>query len=115
MTAPTTNEALETTLLRSGFQHRIVAPNVEAGFEHFARLSGGTLSEADFHSAIADFQDRGLIRDPIRLLEGTLQCHWHFELTPAGIEAARRTIDSTRSKGRRSGYSMHFRESGNPG
>jgi hypothetical protein len=32
----------------------------------------------------------GLIREPVRLPEGALQCHWHLELTPQGVEAARR-------------------------
>jgi hypothetical protein len=87
------DSSLEDELLRIAFRHRIVEPNVEAGFERFAGMSRGTLTEVAFHTAIADFLARGLIRDPVRLTEGALQCHWHFELTPAGIEAARLVID----------------------
>jgi hypothetical protein len=89
--APALTET-EKALLRAGFRHRIVEPNVEAGFERFARLTDGVLDEPAFHAAIARCLARGLIRDPIRLPEGALQCHWHFELTPAGIKAARELV-----------------------
>jgi hypothetical protein len=87
------NSSVEDPLLRIGFRHRIVEPNVEAGLERFAELTRAALTEAEFHAAIAFCLARGLIRDPVRLPEGALQCHWHFELTPAGIEAARRVFD----------------------
>ena len=32
----------------------------------------------------------GLIREPIRLPEGALQCHWHLELTPKGVAGSTR-------------------------
>ncbi len=80
--------AAEATLLRIGFRNRVVAPNVEAGFEEFSRLSDGVLTGPDFHAAVARCLSLGLIRDPVRLSEGALQCHWHFELTPAGVEVA---------------------------
>jgi hypothetical protein len=35
----------------------------------------------------------GLIREPVRLPEGALQCHWHLELTPKGVAAARAALD----------------------
>jgi hypothetical protein len=85
--------SVEDTLLRIGFRHRIVEPNVEAAFEQFARLTKRALTRAEFHVAIAYCLARGLIRDPVRLPEGALQCHWHFELTPTGVEEARRLID----------------------
>ena len=31
----------------------------------------------------------GLIREPVRIPEGALHCHWRLELTPAGVVAAR--------------------------
>jgi hypothetical protein len=42
-----------------------------------------------FRDAVAACQRDGLIREPVRLPEGTLQCHWHLELTPKGVAAAR--------------------------
>ena len=86
-------ESVAAALLRAGFRHRVMEVNVEAGFERFAQLMDGALDEAGFHAAIKSLLARGLIRDPIRLPEGALQCHWHFELTPAGVTAARRVID----------------------
>jgi hypothetical protein len=93
MTEARSLTSAEITLLRTGLRHRIVEPNVEAGFERFLRLTGGALDEAAFHAAIARFLADGLIRDPIRLPEGALQCHWHFELTPSGVEIARQARD----------------------
>jgi hypothetical protein len=87
------NSSVEDAFLRIGFRHRIVEPNVESGFERFSELAGGALTEAEFHTAIAGCLARGLIHDPVRLPEGALQCHWHFELAPAGIEAARLVIN----------------------
>jgi hypothetical protein len=34
-----------------------------------------------------------LIQEPIRLPEGALQCHWHLELTPKGVQVARALLD----------------------
>ena len=92
MNALTSVEDVVDVLLRIAFRSRIVEPNVEAGFDRSASLANGTLSEANFYPAVANCLARGLIREPVRLPEGALQCHWHFELTPAGIEAARGAI-----------------------
>jgi len=81
--------AAEAALLRIGFHHRIVADNVEDGFARCAAAAGGTLTQAAFHDAIAHCLAAGLIREPVRLPEGSLQCHWRLELTPAGVAAAR--------------------------
>jgi hypothetical protein len=76
-------------LLRTAFGHVIHEPNIEAGFERFAALTGGAVNYDAFCDAIAACLRDGLIREPIRLPEGALQCHWHLELTPKGVVAAR--------------------------
>jgi hypothetical protein len=45
-----------------------------------------------FCDAVATCLRDGLIREPIRLPEGALQCHWHLELTPKGVAAARELL-----------------------
>jgi hypothetical protein len=76
-------------LLRTAFRHRINEPNVEAGCERLVALAGEDIAAAEFHDAVASALREGLIREPIRLPEGALQCHWHLELTPTGVAAAR--------------------------
>ena len=73
----------QSLLLTTAFRHRISEPNIEAGFERFRSV------------AVAACLREGLIREPIRLPEGALQCHWHLELTPAGVHAARRLLDQS--------------------
>ncbi len=77
-------------LLAVAFRHVINEPNIEAGYERFWTLSGGALDEDTFRLVITEALRRGLIREPIRLPEGALQCHWHLELTEQGVAAARR-------------------------
>lgn len=76
-------------ILATAFRHAINEPNIEAGYERFRVLSADALDADDFRTGIAECLRRGLIRDPVRLPEGALQCHWHLELTPAGVAAAR--------------------------
>jgi hypothetical protein len=77
-------------LLTIAFRHRINEPNIEAGFERFLTLAGRSVSYEAFCDAVATTERIGLIREPIRLPEGALQCHWQLELTPSGVEAARK-------------------------
>lgn len=77
-------------LLAVAFRHVISVPNIEAGYERFAALTGGVVSYDAFCDAVAAGLREGLIREPVRLPEGALQCHWHLELTPSGVAAARR-------------------------
>ena len=79
-------------LLTTAFRHSINEPNIEAGFERFASLTGSSLDYGAFCDAVAAALRDGLIREPIRLPEGALQCHWHLELTPKGVAAARATL-----------------------
>ena len=79
-------------LLRIGFRHAVSAPNAEAACEQVRALAGTPLDAADFHDTVAEALRRGLIREPVRLPEGALQCHWRLELTPDGVAAARALI-----------------------
>ena len=79
-------------LLTTAFRHRISEPNIEAGFERFSELTGESVSYDAFCDAVAACLRDRLIREPIRLPEGALQCHWHLELTPAGVAAARQVL-----------------------
>jgi hypothetical protein len=79
----------EAALLRVALRHRVITDNVEDGCERVLRLAGGALDAAAFHAAVAGCLARGLIREPVRLPEGALQCHWHLELTQAGVATAR--------------------------
>jgi hypothetical protein len=84
-------------LLITAFQHRINEPNVDAGFEKFIAVTGKSTAFETFCDAVAASLHDGLIREPIRLPEGALQCHWHLELTPVGVETARRLLTNQRS------------------
>ncbi len=84
-----TTSNLTEVLLLIGFRHSITEPNVEAGFERVQAIMGGKLDANAFHDALASSLRDGLIREPVRLPEGSLQCHWHLELTPKGVETVR--------------------------
>jgi hypothetical protein len=81
-------------LLITAFRHRISEPNIDEGFAQFTALIGKQVAYQGFYDAVATTLRDGLIREPIRLPEGALQCHWHLELTPAGVAAARRLLSN---------------------
>lgn len=85
-------EALD-LLLVTAFRHVIHETNAEAACERFQVLTGSMIADVAFHDTMARAQRDGLIREPIRLPEGSLQCHWHLELTSAGVNRARRVPD----------------------
>jgi hypothetical protein len=76
-------------LLTTALRHQINEPNIEAGHARFAALANQDIAIDAFGDAVAASLRAGLIREPIRLPEGALQCHWHLELTPNGVAAAR--------------------------
>ena len=76
-------------LLTVAYRHQINEPNIEAGYAQFVTISEQNISIDAFCDAVASCLRDGLIREPIRLPEGALQCHWHLELTPDGVAAAR--------------------------
>ena len=82
-------------LLMAAFHHSIDEPNIEAGYERFRSIAIGSVDYQTFCDGVAACLREGLICEPIRLPEGALQCHWHLELTPNGVEAARKLEAST--------------------
>ena len=76
-------------LLVTAFQHVISEPNIEAAYERFRAINCDAVDYPSFCDAVAASLRDGLIREPIRLPEGALQCHWRLELTPKGVSAAR--------------------------
>ncbi|HTC12470.1 MAG TPA: hypothetical protein VK726_27220 [Acetobacteraceae bacterium] len=76
-------------LVATSFRHVISEPNIEAGCVRFTDVAAEPIDEATFRNAVTTALRDKLIREPIRLPEGALQCHWHLELTPKGVEIAR--------------------------
>jgi hypothetical protein len=79
-------------LLTTAFHHVIHEPNIEAAHTRFQAIAGEPLEYDAFRSAVDAALREHLIREPIRLPEGALQCHWHLELTPKGVEVARAAL-----------------------
>lgn len=77
-------------LLMVIFRQRITAPDSDSGLAHLAASSDREASVDDWRMAVAEALAGGYVHDPVRLPAGALQCHWHLELTPRGVEAARR-------------------------
>ncbi len=89
MTQPVEGAEASTRLLTTAFSHVVNEPTIEAAYARFAALTGGGVDAGAFHDAVAACLRDGLIHEPVRLVEGTLHCHWHLELTPRGVAAAR--------------------------
>ena len=73
------------SLLLIAFCHRIEEPDFDNGLMRVAAITGHELDPAAFHASLSEALTSGYIRDPVELLPGALQCHWHLELTPAGV------------------------------
>ena len=71
------------------FRDRITADNADAGIELLAGRAGCSATGAEWRAALTDALEAGYLYAPVRLPEGALQCHWHLELTPLGVEQAR--------------------------
>jgi hypothetical protein len=76
-------------LLRLAFRHPFREPNAEAGFARIRALTGAALDDAAIADAVSACIGEGLIRDPVQLPPGALQCHWGLSLTAKGVAAAR--------------------------
>lgn len=76
-------------LLTTSFRHVINEPNIESGYVRFCEAAAEPIDESAFRAAVAAALRGKLIREPVRLPECALQCHWHLELTPKGVEMAR--------------------------
>lgn len=91
--------ALLDRLLLLVFRRRLIAPDQEAGLALLAG-SGDEAADADaWRAALADALAAGYVHDPVRLPAGALQCHWHLELTPAGVARARQVRAGTEGPG----------------
>jgi len=75
---------LRAAILATAANHRIKEPDFDAGYDRFVALSGLTPTRQEFQDTVASCVAEGLARDPVRLVEGALQCHWHLEVTAAG-------------------------------
>jgi hypothetical protein len=83
-------------LLMTAYRHAINEPNIEAGYQRLLMLVGEAIDYASFCDAVAALLHERLIYEPIRLPEGALQCHWHLQLTPEGVAAARASKEAAR-------------------
>jgi hypothetical protein len=83
-------------LLITAFRHVIHEPNIEAAHARFQAIAGGPVEYEAFRDAVGAALHERLIREPIRLPEGALQCHWHLELTPKGVQVARALLDHSK-------------------
>jgi hypothetical protein len=88
------NDAV-TVLLSAAFDHVVDEPNVESGFARIRALAGSSLDDATLAQAVNTCLSASLIREPVRLPEGALQCHWRLELTPRGLAEARARLNKT--------------------
>jgi hypothetical protein len=85
-------------ILRVAFAHSVMEPNAESGFARIRALTGARLDNATLADAVGACVAQGYIRDPVRLSEGALQCHWHLSLTPRGVAEARSLLQQSGSK-----------------
>ena len=76
-------------VLLTGLHRPINEPTIEAAFERLTTRAGYVVTFEAFRDAAAACVRDGLIHEPVRLPDGALQCHWHLELTPKGVAAAR--------------------------
>jgi hypothetical protein len=77
-------------LLCATFRQQVLEPDSDAGLDRLVALVDGGANREDLRLAVAHAVAAGYVHDPVRLPPGALQCHWHLELTPHGVEAARR-------------------------
>jgi hypothetical protein len=84
-------------LLQVAFRHTVRADDAEQAFACVEALAGEPMQAALFHDAVAACLHDGVIREPVRLPAGRLQCHWRLELTPEGVARVRDLAASTRA------------------
>ena len=74
------------TAARSG---AVEAPTAELGFERIRVLTSTSFNDPALAEAVAVAVRDGVVRDPVRLEPGALQCRWVLELTAKGLETIR--------------------------
>ncbi len=80
------------SILCIAYRHAITAANADEAFLRVQEITGKALDPAAFHQAVAEALAAGLIREPVVLPPGALQCHWRLDLTPQGVARARELI-----------------------
>lgn len=60
------------------------ADTAEEGYAEIRALTGAGFPDAELAEAVARVVADRLVRDPVRLMAGALQCHWKLELTDGG-------------------------------
>lgn len=83
---------LSDLLLLVAFRHRIEEPDHDSGLLRVATIAGRDVDPNGFHAVLAGALADNYIRDPVQLRPGALQCHWHLELTPQGVEQVLRLL-----------------------
>ncbi len=78
---------LRDALLRTLLEGAIIADTMEAGLDILGDRLGPDVSLAMIAGSVQDAVAAGLVYEPVRLLPGALQCHWHLQLTPRGRQA----------------------------
>lgn len=73
-------------ILRLALSADISEDEAVDGLRRVAALVGAPLDavEGEIRAMIRD----GLLRDPVRIPQGALKCHWRLETTPAGAALA---------------------------
>ena len=79
-------------LLLAALRHRVHEADADAGIARLIDIIGQNASPAAVRDAVADAVARGDLHDPVRLPAGALQCHWHLQLTAAGVASARQLV-----------------------
>jgi hypothetical protein len=78
-----------TAILVAAGSGTVEAPTAELGYERVRALTDTSFNDAALAEAVADAVRDGLLRDPVRLEPGALQCRWVLELASKGVEAIR--------------------------
>jgi hypothetical protein len=78
----------DAALLGLAVRARPIAADAEEGRRCCEAALGTAIDPGAFAASLARLLASGLIRDPVRLSEGDLHCHFVLEATPAGIAAA---------------------------
>ena len=76
------------------------AETAEEGFAAMRRVTSTSFSDAELAGAVAAAVAERVLRDPIRLMPGALQCHWKLELTAEGHARARQSPPSSGPAGK---------------
>ncbi len=85
---PVSDLDADAALLGLAMRLRPSAADAEEGRRCCEAALGTAIDAGAFAASLSRLLAKGLIRDPVRLSEGDLHCHFVLEATPAGIAAA---------------------------